>query len=149
MWKIFWLKLWAGHKAFIRGKIIQIASQCKCERKADIEWLEKAYVTLKAQHKRNLSGAQIDKARLELNLALTTKVEKAIRWSGTKFYTQKYRIGPLLATKLSPWVKIHTIPKIRTAGQEPTSNPKILDAFHDYYSKTLQPLQPAKQAIYN
>lgn len=63
--------LWAAHKAFIRGEIIQIATQTKQERKADIEQIEKNYIATK----RILSGtliAQINKARLELNLSLMT-----------------------------------------------------------------------------
>lgn len=39
--------LWAAHKAFIRGKIIQIASRIHTARKAEVEWLEKRFSAIK------------------------------------------------------------------------------------------------------
>lgn len=139
--------LWAAHKVTIKGKIIQIASQFKRERKADIVKLEQAYSSLKAQHKRNPSGiiiSQLDAARLDLNLALTARAEKQIQWSRVRFYTQKDKLGPMLATKLSPRAKIHSLPKILTHGQTTTSDPtKILVAFKDFYNKLYSSLNRA------
>lgn len=73
-----------------------MATQIKRERQMDIVKLEKSFATLKTEHKKNPTNAsikQLDAARLELNLALTAKAEKNIRWSGAKFYSQ---------TKLTP-----------------------------------------------
>lgn len=66
------------------------------------ERLERSYTALRVQHKENPSNtsvAQIAKARLELDLALTRKAEKSLHWNGNTFYTQKDKIGPLLAAK--------------------------------------------------
>lgn len=71
--------LWAAHKATIRGKIIQIATQIKKERQIDIERLEREFLSLKKQYKKHPSNSllsHMDATRLALNLALTTKVEK-------------------------------------------------------------------------
>ncbi|PIO40409.1 hypothetical protein AB205_0134110 [Aquarana catesbeiana] len=108
--------LWVAHKAFIRGKLIQISTQIKREQRADILRLDAEYNKLKASHKKDPSktpSSLIDKARLDLNLALTAKAEKVIRWNKHKFYTQAHKIGPLLATRLSPPIKTHALPKIR------------------------------------
>lgn len=45
--------------------------------------------------------ALLDKARLELNLALTAKVEKQINWNNNRFYTQGDKMGSMLAAKLN------------------------------------------------
>lgn len=102
----------------------------------NIERLEMEYKALWASHKWDPSKipiALIDKAKLDLNLALTTQAEKAICLSGNKFYLHANKMGSLMAVKLSPCVRVSTIPKIRIAGQPPTVNPvKILDAFQDF-----------------
>lgn len=75
--------LWAAHKAYIRGRIIQISTQIKQKRSDIIKYLEKEYTTLRASHTLDpskVSIALLDKAKLDLNLILTTQVEKAIRW---------------------------------------------------------------------
>lgn len=47
--------LWAAHKAFIRSKLIQISTQVKRERRADITRLDREYAELKAIHKKDPS----------------------------------------------------------------------------------------------
>lgn len=84
--------LWAAHKATIRGKIIQIATKLKKERASDVEKLERDFAALRKHHKKDPSTvqiAQLDKARLVLNLALIVKAENSIRWTGARFYQQK------------------------------------------------------------
>ncbi|XP_040198878.1 vomeronasal type-2 receptor 26-like [Rana temporaria] len=76
--------LWAAHKASIRGKIIQIATKLKKEKALKVEKLEREFASLSKQHKKDplkVQIAQLDNARLALNLALTVKVERSIRWS--------------------------------------------------------------------
>lgn len=93
--------LWAAHKVTIRGTLIRMATHIKKERQMDILPLEKTFATLKSKHKKNPSKTlldRVDATRLELNLTLTAKVEKHIRWSGAKFYSQKDKIGSMLAT---------------------------------------------------
>lgn len=46
--------VWAAHKAFIRGEIIQMSTQIKRERTAEVESLEREYATLRSHHKKNL-----------------------------------------------------------------------------------------------
>lgn len=130
--------LWAAHKTYIKGKIIQISSKTKRDGRADIERLDKEYAALQNSHKGDPTKvpiALLDRPRFDLNLALTTQAEKVLRWNGNKFYTQANKFGPLLAAKISPRHKTFYMPKIRISGQPPTANPdKILDAFHDFYS---------------
>lgn len=81
--------LWAAHKATIRGKLIQISTQIKREIMTDIHKLETEFSQLQIRQKQDtklVPMAKLDAARLSLNLALTTKAEKNIRWSGAKFY---------------------------------------------------------------
>lgn len=75
--------LWGAHKAVIRCKLIQLASQLKRERQVDIDKLEKEFKLHCKMHKRNPTPstlAKLDMARLALNLALTTAVENILRW---------------------------------------------------------------------
>lgn len=105
-----------------------MATQIKREWQMDIVKLEKAFATLKYKLKKNptnASIAQFDAARIELNLALTAKTKKHIRWIGATLYSQKDKNGSMLASKLSPWYLVHTLLKIRLAGQPPTANPNI------------------------
>lgn len=131
--------LWAAHKATIRSKIISIATQLKKERLIVIKNLENKFAALKVKHKKHTSQTlidQLDAARLKLNLALTAKAEKHIRWSGAKFYHQKDKIGSMLASKLSPLFCTHCLPKIRVAGHPPSANPNnILETFQAFYTK--------------
>lgn len=85
----------------------------------DIVKLEKALATLKTKHEKyptHTSIEKLDAARLELYLALMAKAEKHIRWSGAKLYSQKAKIGFMLASKLSLQYHAHTLPQFRVAG---------------------------------
>ncbi|XP_077341249.1 uncharacterized protein LOC143986718 [Lithobates pipiens] len=130
--------VWAAHKTVIRGEFIKLATHLKRERTSAITRLELEYANLRAEHKKKPlkeNIPQLDKIKLELNLALTTRAEKSIRWSGNKFYTQKDKIGSMLASKLSPKQRAHSMPHIRLPGEGLSSNPtKVLEAFQIFYS---------------
>lgn len=71
--------------------------------------------TLK-RHKHSPDGPllqRIDELRVELNLALTTRTEKSVRWASTKFYMHKDKIGSLLAHKLNPRGRTFGVPRVR------------------------------------
>lgn len=132
------ITLWAAHKAFIRGKIIQIASRLRKARKADIERLEKEFSLLSKLHKcypSPGSAGKLDTARTALNLALTALAEKSLRWQGGRFYHQKDKTGTLLAKRLTPKIQHHTLPKIKLRDGTLSQNPqKILEVFQNFYS---------------
>lgn len=65
---------------------------------------ENVLYDLLKDHKKNPQANlinQIEAAHLELNVCLTTKAEKSLRWSKAKFYSQADKPGRLLAVKLS------------------------------------------------
>lgn len=114
--------LWAAHKVTVRGELIRLATQVKKERLIDIHRLEQKCITLKIDHKKHPSrelNEKLDAIRLELNLALTAKAEKHIRWSVAKFYCHRDKVGMMLATKLSPKFHSH-FPQITYS--RPTTN---------------------------
>lgn len=126
--------LWAAHKATIRGKLIQMSSQRKKGKIAEIEKLERDFSALCKQHKRDPSKvqiAQLDAARIALNLAHTVGAERSLNWNNAKFYFQRDKMSTLLARKLSPTFSNSTLPKIRMQDGSTTLNPqKTLQAFH-------------------
>lgn len=80
--------------------------------------------------------AKRDKARLALNLALTSAAEKSLRWQGARFYTQKYKVGLELANKLTPKYRMISIAKIKDLKGDITENPSdIMETFPSFYSK--------------
>lgn len=101
--------------------------------------LEKAFSTLRAKHKRDptkVSIPHLDAARLSLNLALTPKAEKSLHWSRARFYHQRDKIGPMLASRLSPHSHIYSLPKIKVAGGASTLDPlSLMKSFHLFYEK--------------
>lgn len=108
--------LWAAHKATIRGKIIQMSIQINRARRLEIDKLEKEFLSLCKKHKQNpvmFPISKIDSARTALNLALTSRAEKHIRWTGARFYFQKDKPNSMLAIKLSPITRSHHLPKIK------------------------------------
>lgn len=130
--------LWAAHKVMIQGKFMQIASQLKRERLGEIERLEKEFTKLRSQHKKDPSKvpvSKLDTARLALNLALTAKADKKLRWTGAKFCQQWDKIGPMLASKLSLKTKSYTLLKFNMNNGTFTLNPqRIMQSFQAYYS---------------
>lgn len=97
--------LWAAHKVTVRGRLIQISSQLKKSKRLEVENLERSFSSLQKAHKKNHTHvpiALLDKAPLDLNLALNASAEKHIRWSGARYYHQRDKMGPLLASKILP-----------------------------------------------
>lgn len=81
---------WAAHKASVRGFLIQLASRLKKARNEMILIKTKEYETLATQHKRSPHPdllLKLEQARTELNICLTTKAEKCLRWTNHKFFT--------------------------------------------------------------
>lgn len=108
------ITLWEAYKASIRGKLTQMASRLPKACKVDIEWLEKEFLLLSKQHKRNSSSGSVEKleaACTASNLALTAIAEKSLHWEGGWFYYQKDKTGSLLATRLTPKIRTQTLPK--------------------------------------
>ncbi|XP_040197503.1 chromosome-associated kinesin KIF4-like [Rana temporaria] len=130
--------LWGAHKAVLRGKIIQLSSKLRRERKVDIEKLERDFKFLSRSHKRNPSRSsltKLDSARLALNLALTSSADKHLQWQNSKFYMRANKFGPQLAAKLTPKLRTYAIPKIKASNGMLTQNPeKILKTFQSFYS---------------
>lgn len=92
--------LWASHKVTIRGKLIQISARQKKMRNLEVGRLEREFTDLRKQHKKDpfsVPISELDAARVALNLALTVKADKSVRWSGAKFYQIRDKIGPMLA----------------------------------------------------
>lgn len=80
-------------------------------------------------HKHNPTSVpteRLDAARTALNLALNAIAEKILRWSGARYY----QTGSLLAARLTPKIRTHTLPKIKlgsgTLSQNPPKNLEIV-----------------------
>lgn len=129
--------LWAVHKTSIRGKLIQMASRLRRVRKLDVDRLEREFSALSKQHNRTPtsgSAAKLQTARTALNLALTAIAEKSLRWEGGRFYHQKDKSSAILAHRLTPKIRSHTLPKIKLRNGSLSQNPqKIMEAFHYFY----------------
>lgn len=123
--------LWAAHKATIWGKFIQIATPLKK--------LKKEFSSLRVQHKKDpskVSISQLDTSCLALNLVLTVKAERSIRWGGAKFYQQSHKIGPMLASRLTPKPCSFTLTKIQLQDGSSTLNHlRIMHYFQAFYTK--------------
>lgn len=137
--------LWAAHKATIRGKIIQMSVQINRVRCLEVDKLEKEFLSLCKKHKQNpvmFPISKIDSARTTLNMALTSKVEKHLRWAGARFYFHKEKPNSMLATQLSPITHSHHLPKIKIAGGTLSQNPqRILGAFQEFFQKLYSTLE--------
>lgn len=73
--------IWSAHKAVIREKIITFPTKLKCEWKADINKLEWKFHKLSKDHRCKPTPkyrALLESSHLSLNLALTTRAEKAL-----------------------------------------------------------------------
>ncbi|XP_040203672.1 mucin-5AC-like [Rana temporaria] len=128
---------WAAHKASVRGFLIQLSSRIKKAREELIVAKTRDYEALAARHKQSPSPdmlTKLEQARLELNICLTTKAEKQLRWANHRFFTWRDRPGSLLAHKLTPRYSHSALPKIRLSGGHIYKNPgKILQEFHKFY----------------
>lgn len=76
---------WVAQKATIRGKLIQISFKIRQAHKVEVNTLEKEFLTIRKQHKKDpksIPEAKLDAARLKLNLALTLRAERSLHCSG-------------------------------------------------------------------
>lgn len=129
--------LWVAHKAVIRGKLIQIASQIHRARRTEIAKLEQKFFTLSRKHKANPKSVPteiLDSARTALNLALTTKAEKWLWWSRSQFYCHGDKIGSMFVGRLTPKIRSFALPKIKIGGGTLSQNPqRIMGEFQNFY----------------
>lgn len=116
---------------------MHISSQVKKDIQEDIVRLEQKFNDLCKKLKKNPSSvptSSLDTARLALNLALTARADKHVKWVGDKFYLKKDKIDKI-APKLSPKHTSYSLLKIRQADGTFLLNPqRILNSFQDYYS---------------
>lgn len=147
------LNEWGAHKAVLRGKFIQLASHLKRQKQMDLINLKKTFQFLSKTHERKPTTdylAKLEAARLELNLALTSSAEKHLRWTEGRFYLHSDKVGPQLASKLSPKHRTYTLPKIRSLSGSLIQNPeRILETFHSFYSKLYSGTAPNPQTDLN
>lgn len=118
--------------------IIQIVSRIKKHSNSLIKEKEWELTDLLAQHKQRPDldlRDKIDSTRLELNLCLTTKAEKSLRWTQASFYMLKDNPGTMLASRLTPRIRRTVPPKLRQPNGNLTQNPQIITKlFHSYYT---------------
>lgn len=92
----------------------------------DLINLEKTFKSLSKTHKCKPTPdflANLEAARLELNLALTSSAEKHLRWTKGRFYLHSDKVGPQLASKLSPKHRTYTLPNMWSLSGSLTQNP--------------------------
>lgn len=118
--------LWAAH---IRGQLIQIVFQINKANKADLEKLEQDFTALTKKHKVNpraVPTTELDAAHMALNLALTSRAEKRLRWNRSRFNCHGDNIGSLLTGRLSLKFRTPALPKIKIHGGTLSQNPQFL-----------------------
>lgn len=96
---------WAAHKATIIGILIQTAVRYRRHYKALLKQKEDELAALLKEYKHNPHldlWDRIESARLELNICLTTKVEKQLRWTQARFYSQSDKLVKLLSNEIGP-----------------------------------------------
>lgn len=77
------------HKATLIGNIIQISTQIKKVHQIELTRLGSKLLSLCKAHKGKCDREMLSKigsTRLALNLALTTRAEKSLRWSSARFF---------------------------------------------------------------
>lgn len=84
---------------------------------------------------------KIEAARTVLNLSLTTKAEKYLRWSRHRFNTLGDKPTTLLARKLTPRPNNLALPRLLLQDGKLTQNPQLIIAeFSNFFSKLPQPI---------
>lgn len=137
--------VWTAHKAVIRGKLISIASshnkmhrQKILDLTTELDRLYKNTATLCLESTRKL----IDQKSLELDSLLSSKTEKAFRWSKAKFLQHNNTTSILFARKLNQSSRPTHVYKLTSETGLPTSHPKeVLRIFEHFYSSLLAPVQ--------
>lgn len=136
---------WVTHKAFMRGKLIEIAASKNRERNKKIQTLTRELDTL-YKNPQNLHNHNtkliIDQKRTELNTILSTNAEKALRFSKAKFLLNGNTASTMFARKLNQSIKPPHVYKLNTNTGLSTSHPKeVLQIFEKCYSLFSLPLK--------
>ncbi|XP_066445428.1 stimulated by retinoic acid gene 6 protein-like [Eleutherodactylus coqui] len=109
-----------------------------------IRKLEIAYT----QHPSPYLRKAIQDTRLELNVLLSHKTERALAWTQATYYRYANKPGKLLARKLREKQTINTIHKIKPQRGQITSNPdKMYKTFHQYYQNLYKHQQAETENI--
>lgn len=135
--------VWTAHKAVLRGKLISIASshnrlhrQKIIDLTKDLDSLYKDTNSLVLESTRKL----IDQKSLELDSLLSSKTEKALRWSKAKFLLHNNTSSTLFARRLNQSSRPPHVYKLRRSTGLSTSHPKeVLQIFEQFYSTLLAP----------
>uniref|UniRef100_A0A8C5MLT6 Reverse transcriptase domain-containing protein n=1 Tax=Leptobrachium leishanense TaxID=445787 RepID=A0A8C5MLT6_9ANUR len=130
--------VWEAHKAFMRGKLIAIASRRKRERAAETVSLTAKVGDLEREHKRTGDATllrELLEARGSLNILLSRQVQAALQWTGRKFFEKSNKPDTLLARRLKQQTRERTVRAVRLGSGEMTSDPRdISGAFYSYYA---------------
>uniref|UniRef100_A0A8C5QIU9 Reverse transcriptase domain-containing protein n=1 Tax=Leptobrachium leishanense TaxID=445787 RepID=A0A8C5QIU9_9ANUR len=130
--------VWEAHKAFMRGKLIAIASRRKRERAAETVALTTRVGDLEREHKRTGDATllrELLEARGSLNMLLSRQVQAALQWTGRKFFEKSNKPDTLLARRLKQQTRERTVRAVRLSSGEMTSDPRdISGAFCSYYA---------------
>lgn len=120
----------------------------KRESDSDIQQQEQLLRDLLREQKRTPEidiRHKIDTARVALNISLTTKAEKSIRWSGNRYYTLGDKPHTLLAHKLSPRQFSSALPKLKLRSGQQSQNPRlIVNKFFSFYTRLYSQPQPLR-----
>ncbi|XP_040269675.1 serine/threonine-protein kinase sck2-like [Bufo bufo] len=97
------LNVWLAHKAFMRGKLINVASRLKRERTEAQRALEAKLERLVKAHQRSPSLyllKAVKDTKLQLNTILSNNTEKALRWTASYYYRFANKPDKMLASQL-------------------------------------------------
>lgn len=133
--------LWSAHKAVLRGHLINIASVKNKTRLSDIKRLTKdlysLYNTISQTPSQDLTR-QIQTKRQELDLILSTNIEKSLRFSKAKYILHSNSTTTMFARKLNQGQKPPHVYKLRDHRENLVTHPQeVLDIFSNFYKNLL------------
>lgn len=133
------LTLWEAHKTVICGKLIQQATSLKRECKILFAKLEANFNASHMGFQSNpnaTTNANLDKARLDLDLFLTDSADKVLRKKYHIQYLKANKPDTLMARILRKIQHTQTSIRLKTSRHAYTSNPvKILEIFRSNLAK--------------
>ncbi|XP_044155343.1 zinc finger protein 3 homolog [Bufo gargarizans] len=133
------MNLWLTHKAFMRGKLIQVASRLKKDRSSAQVTLESRLAKLVRAHQQTPSLyllKEIKDTKSQLNTLLSNNTEKALRWTASYYYKYANKPDKMLARQLKATQRINQVYQIRTRTGRTTTHPDIIyDTFQSFYKK--------------
>lgn len=145
--------VWTTHKAVLRGKLIGIAS---AQNKMNRQWILDLTTELDILYKNTSRQShdsmrvEIDQKRLELDVLLTTKAEKALRWGKAKFLLHGGSPSTMLARRLNWFARPpHVYKRINDSGLATSHPQEVLKIFAKFYSTLLapSPLSPSGEDL--